>query len=64
MIEKPDLEKVKKFFQEKRVLEEEIIKEITKFEEEYNVIIDTIRFQRVGTRLPNTIYTELTIILQ
>lgn len=62
-IDKKELEKVKEFFAEKTELEKKFIQMIVEFEEKHGVIIDSVRFQRVGTRTAKTIYTDLSIVL-
>ena len=59
-----DLERVRELLDQKRILEARIVQQIIDFEDEYKVIIDKVRFQRLVTRSPQTIYTELTLLVE
>lgn len=59
-----ELENVRELLQAKAELEARIVQDIVNFEDEYKVIIDKVRFQRLVTRSPRTIYTELTLLLE
>lgn len=59
-----ELENVKELLQRKAELEARIVQDIINFEDQYKVIIDRVRFQRMVTRSPRTIYTELTLLLE
>lgn len=59
-----DLERVRELLKQKGILEARIVQQIIDFEDEYKVIIDKVRFQRMVTRSPKTIYTELTLLVE
>lgn len=59
-----DIDRVRELLARKAELEARIVQDIVNFEDQYQVIIDTVRFQRVVTRSPKTVYTELTLLLE
>jgi predicted component of type VI protein secretion system len=59
-----DVDRVKELIKQKGILEAHIVQEIINFEDEYKVIIDKVRFQRLVTRDMKTVYTELTLLVE
>lgn len=59
-----DVEMVRELLQAKAELEARVVQDIVNFEDRYGVVIDRVRFQRLVTRSPKTIYTELTVLLE
>lgn len=59
-----DIDRVRELLARKAELEARIVQDIVNFEDQYKVIIDTVRFQRMITRSPKTVYTELTLLLE
>lgn len=59
-----DIDRVRELIKQKGILEAHIVQEIVNFEDEYKVIIDKVRFQRMVTRDMKTVYTELTLLVE
>ena len=59
-----DIDRVRELLKQKGILEAHIVQEIVNFEDEYKVIIDKVRFQRMVTRDMKTVYTELTLLVE
>ena len=59
-----DIDRVRELFKQKGILEAHIVQQIINFEDEYKVIIDKVRFQRMVTRDMKTTYTELTLLVE
>lgn len=59
-----ELEEIRELLQAKAELEARIVQDIINFEDTYKVIIDRVRFQRMITRSPRTVYTEVTLLLE
>lgn len=59
-----NVEKIRELVQAKAELEARIVQDITNFEHEHRVVIDHIRFSRQVTKTPETIYTEISLLLE
>lgn len=57
-------EEIERLFKHKSEMEENIAKHISDFEGQHGVIIDRVQFSRHITRTPNTVYTDLSILVE